>query len=297
MLINKQSLRDSKSAIIVSVLGLGAADVAYRLTAAKSIHGPSGGSLVGLIYGGVGTVLIAVTMLLMVKKAWRTLRIGSAYQWLQWHVWIGLITYPIIGYHAGWHWGGPLEASVLDIVEQSATGRILEYVPSTKATRIVAKGLTFANGVALSHDEQTLFVSETGKYRVWKIPVVADKLDLTQAQTQASLLLEELPGYPDNLMRGSDGKIWLGLAGPRSANVDKMADKPFLRRMTMRLPRSLWPVPKAYGHVMAFTEDGRIIADLQDPSGDYAKTTGVTETSERLYIQSLSAKGLGWLAK
>ena len=195
------------------------------------------------------------------------------------------------------HWGGPLEASVLDIVEQSATGRILEYVPSTKATRIVAKGLTFANGVALSHDEQTLFVSETGKYRVWKIPVVADKLDLTQAQTQASLLLEELPGYPDNLMRGSDGKIWLGLAGPRSANVDKMADKPFLRRMTMRLPRSLWPVPKAYGHVMAFTEDGRIIADLQDPSGDYAKTTGVTETSERLYIQSLSAKGLGWLAK
>jgi sugar lactone lactonase YvrE len=63
-------------------------------------------------------------------------------------------------------WGGTFEASVLDILEQSATGRILEYDPATKATRVVAKGLSFANGVALSQDQQTLFVNETGKYRV-----------------------------------------------------------------------------------------------------------------------------------
>ena len=66
-------------------------------------------------------------------------------------------------------WGGTYEAAVLDIVEQSSTGRILEYDPATKTTRIVAKGLSFANGVVLSLDEQTLFVAETGKYRVWKI--------------------------------------------------------------------------------------------------------------------------------
>ena len=39
------------------------------------------------------------------------------------------------------------------------------------------------------------------------------------------------------------------------------------------------------------------MADLQDPSGAYPETTGVTETKDRLYIQSLHAKGLGWLAK
>ena len=37
-----------------------------------------------------------------------------------------------------------------------------------------------------------------------------------------------------------------------------MADKPFLRELTLRLPRALWPLPKPYGHVMAFTEDGTV---------------------------------------
>jgi hypothetical protein len=67
--------------------------------------------------------------------------------------------------------------------------------------------------------------------------------------------------------------------------------------VVLRLPRSWWPIPKPYGHVMAFTEDGKVVADLQDPSGAYPETTGVTETKDRLYIQSLHAKNLGWMEK
>ena len=59
-------------------------------------------------------------------------------------------------------WGGTFEASVLDILEQSATGRVLEYDPASRAVRVVARGLSFANGVALSSDEQHLFANETG---------------------------------------------------------------------------------------------------------------------------------------
>ncbi|MHB8830467.1 MAG: SMP-30/gluconolactonase/LRE family protein [Syntrophales bacterium] len=194
-------------------------------------------------------------------------------------------------------WGGTFEASVLDILEQSSTGRILEYDPASKTTRVVAKGFSFANGLALSRDEKSLFVNETGKYRVWKISVAAKDLDISNPGDQARVLLDNLPGYPDNLMRGLDGKIWLGFAKPRNSAIDKMAAKPFLRKLTLRLPRALWPIPKAYGHVVAFTEDGKIVADLQDPSGAYPETTAVTETADRLFIQSLHAKGLGWLAK
>lgn len=198
-------------------------------------------------------------------------------------------------------WGGTFEASVLDILEQASTGRILEYDPATKATRLVATGLSFANGVALSGDEQSLFVNETGKYRVWKIAVNASQLDVrtlgTKAHAQAQVLLDNLPGYPDNLMRGLDGKIWLGFAKPRNPTVDNMAGKPWLRSLTLRLPRVLWPIPKAYGHVIAFTEDGKVVADLQDPSGSYPETTAITETKDRLYVQSLHAHGLGWLPK
>ena len=194
-------------------------------------------------------------------------------------------------------WGGTFAASVLDILEQSATGRILEYDPATKATRIVARGLCFANGIALSADEQTLFVAETGRHRVWKVPAGASDLDVTQANSGATVLLDNLPGYPDNLMRGLDGRIWVGFTKPRSAVVDKLADKPFLRELTLRLPRSMWPIPKAYGHVFAFTEDGRVVADLQDPTGAYPETSSATDTPERLYIQSLHAKGIGWLPR
>jgi sugar lactone lactonase YvrE len=194
-------------------------------------------------------------------------------------------------------WGGTFEAAVLDILEQSATSRILEYDPATRGTRVVVKGLSFANGVALSHDEHTLFVAETGRYRIWKVAVAAQDLAAGSGSPQATVLLDNLPGYPDNLMRGADGRIWLGLSGPRSEKVDAMAGKPFLRELTLRLPRALWPLPKPYGHVIAFDESGRIVADLQDPSGVYPQTTGVTETADRLYIQNLHLGVLGWLKR
>ncbi len=202
-------------------------------------------------------------------------------------------------------WGGTFEASVLDILEQSSTGRIIEYDPATKATRIVAKGLSFANGVALSQNERHIFVAETGKYRIWRIEVNAVDLDVRQTSGLSGathIVLPNLPGYPDNLMRGlptADGKakLWVGLAKPRSAVVDGMAEKPWLRSITLRLPRFTWPIPPRYGHVIAFTEDGTIVQDLQDPTGAYPETTSVLETKERLYIQSLHAKNIGWMKR
>ncbi len=111
------------------------------------------------------------------------------------------------------------------------------------------------------------------------------------------MILANLPGYPDNLMRGLDGRLWVGFAKPRGKAIDAMASYPLLRKMTLRLPRAFWPVPPAYGHVMAFDETGKVLLDLQDPQGTYPETTGVTETPDRLYIQSLHAKALGWLPK
>jgi sugar lactone lactonase YvrE len=193
--------------------------------------------------------------------------------------------------------GSTYEAAVLDIIEQRCSGRILVHDPAAKTTRTMISGLCFANGVALSDDEQHLFVAETGNYRVWKVAIGAMGLDIRQPSHQAQLLFDNLPGYPDNLMRGLNGRIWLAFSGPRSPKVDEMARTPWLRSLTLRLPRALWPVPKPYGHVMAFDESGRVLADLQDPSGAYPQTTGVTETAGRLYIQNLHNTTLGWMPK
>jgi len=160
-------------------------------------------------------------------------------------------------------------------------------------------GLSFANGVALSANEQFLFVAETGEYRIWKIAVTANDVTayeaLATSREDARVLLDNLPGYPDNLMRGADGRIWCGFAKPRAPFADRTASMPWLRTLALRLPRAMWPVPPAYGHVFAFDESGWVVADLQDPTGAYPETTAVTEHEGRLYIQSLHAASLGVL--
>lgn len=194
-------------------------------------------------------------------------------------------------------WGGTYPASVLDVLEQSATGRVLAYDPATGKTRIVAHGLSFANGIALGADGHTLFVNETGRYRLWKIDGRASDLNVRSGSPQARVLLDNLPGYPDNLMRGRDGRIWVGLFRPRNPAADSLAERPFIRKMLLRLPRFLLPLGEPYGHVFAIDEEGRVTADLQDPSGAYPETTGATETADRLYIHSLHARAIGWLPR
>ncbi len=194
-------------------------------------------------------------------------------------------------------WGGTYEASVLDILEQAASGRVLAHDPTTASTYVVARGFSFANGIALSSDGRTLFVSETGRYRIWKIDNRARDLDVQSGSGQARVLLDNLPGYPDNLMRGRDGRIWVGLFRPRNPAADGLSQKPFMRKVLLRLPRSLLPVGEPYGHVFAFDENGQVTEDLQDPSGAYPETTGVTETANRLYIHSLHAPAMGWVPR
>ena len=139
-------------------------------------------------------------------------------------------------------WGGMLAASMLDIIEQSASGRVLAHDPATGRTRVVARGFSFPNGIALSSDGHSLFVNETGRYRLWKIDGRANDLNVQSGSPQARVLLDNLPGYPDNLMRGRDGRIWVGLFKPRNPAADSLAEKPFLRKILLRLPRFMLPL-------------------------------------------------------
>src|SRR5262249_13217320 len=122
-------------------------------------------------------------------------------------------------------------------------------------------------------------------------------IDVQRASPHAAVLIDNLPGYPDNLMRGRDGRIWVGLFRPRNPAADSLAQRPFFGAVLLRLPRVFLPTGKPYGHVFAINEEGRVVEDLQDPSGVYPETTGATETADRLYIHSLHAPTIGWQAR
>lgn len=200
-------------------------------------------------------------------------------------------------------WGGTFEASVLDTLEHSCTGRLIAIEPDGRAA-VAMRDLCFPNGLALAGDGLHLLLSETTAYRIWKLRTDTRDLsakalaDAPEAlDTPARVILDKLPGFPDNLARGENGRVWTGLTKPRSPVIDFAAGHPWLRSLTMRLPRSLWPVPKAYGHVIAFDDEGKVVADLQDPDGLYPETTAVTEAGGRLFVQSLHARAIGWMER
>lgn len=182
---------------------------------------------------------------------------------------------------------GTYGASLLDINEHGGNGRVLEYDPSTGKTTTLLSGLNFANGVSVSHDQQYLLVNETGSYRVLKVALNGPE------RGQAKVLVDNLPGFPDNLNRGHDGIYWLGLASPRSAPLDALSQNPGLRKVVQRLPAFMRPEAQRYGHVVAFDENGKILVSLQDPLGMYAYTTGALEVGDKLYVSSLHEKALG----
>jgi len=139
------------------------------------------------------------------------------------------------------------------------------------------------NGIAVTHDGTALLVNEMGSYRVLRI----ERTGVARGAMQA--VVTDLPGFPDNIRRGLDGRYWIALVSPRSGIADWMSDKPMLRKMLMRLPAALRPGPKDYGHVIAIDSTWRVLADLQDPSGKLPSLTSALETEGMLWLGSLSA--------
>jgi hypothetical protein len=91
------------SAIIVA-LSL-AIYVPYAMNAPQ---GPHGGSGVGLLFGVVGFAFMLFAALLGARKRVPVWRLGRAQAWMRGHLWLGLLSLPLILFHGGVHFGGTL---------------------------------------------------------------------------------------------------------------------------------------------------------------------------------------------
>jgi len=152
-------------------------------------------------------------------------------------------------------------------------------------------GLNFANGVAVAPDQSYVLISETGTYRVLRHWIAGPRRGDTEP------LIENLPGFPDNLSAGLGGRFWLGLISPRNERLDQLSGAPFARTMIQRLPSFVRPRAVAYSHVIAIDQAGKVVASLQDPDGTYRLTTGATESRDYIYVSSVVMPSLGRLPK
>ncbi|XP_078435843.1 protein STRICTOSIDINE SYNTHASE-LIKE 10-like [Wolffia australiana] len=105
-----------------------------------------------------------------------------------------------------------------------ATGRLMSYDPSTGELKVLAEGLSFANGIALSEDKSFIAVVETLHCRVLRYWLKTDKAGQIE-------ILANLPGFPDNISRSPRGGFWVAMYAPRSKVLKMIVPLPWLGRL------------------------------------------------------------------
>ncbi|RBW56253.1 SMP-30/gluconolactonase/LRE family protein [Ruegeria sp. A3M17] len=181
--------------------------------------------------------------------------------------------------------GGTKPTSVLTIWEQSDTGYVARHA-TDGTTEKLAEGFVYTNGVALSPDEDFLLIAETGRARVHKLWLTGPKAG------QKEVLMDNLPGYPDNIEAQGDGTFWMAFASPRVPS-EALMPYPFLRKMIWRLGPMVRPAPINRGMMVQFDGDGNILQTLQDPGGRLGITTGGKVVGGHFYVMTLDSPWFG----
>lgn len=121
-----------------------------------ALNGPSGGSVIGIMLGILGSAFMLFAGLLGMRKRFRTWRIGRAEFWMRGHLWLGLIALPIIWMHAGFRHGGTLTTVLMwltyVIVVSGIIGAIFQHFMPRAMTRNVPDETIFEQiGNVLRH--------------------------------------------------------------------------------------------------------------------------------------------------
>lgn len=126
----------------VSVGTLIIGGVGYAIYSAMSVRGPSGGSAVGLIYGIVGYALMLFAGLLGLRKKFPIWQVGRATTWMRGHLWLGLLAFPLILFHAAFSLGaGALTRALMVlfivVVASGVLGAVLQhFIPRLMTERV-----------------------------------------------------------------------------------------------------------------------------------------------------------------
>ena len=99
--------------VFATVAALTVASATYIGIALRSSAGPRGGSATGLAFGIAGYGLMIYAGLLGARKKVPVWRLGRAQTWMRGHLWLGLLSFPLILFHGGFHSRGPLTAALM----------------------------------------------------------------------------------------------------------------------------------------------------------------------------------------
>jgi hypothetical protein len=178
--------------LIASVIILGVSTFVYIAYAASSPAGPTGGSATGLTFGIVGFAFMIFAGLLAARKKVAIWRLGRAQAWLRGHLWLGLLSLPMMFFHAGFQFGGVLTKVLMILL-----------------ITVVASGLF---GAALQHYMPRLMTSEV------PMETIFEQIDHVREQlvAEADALVDGIcgPTQIEDVALSGGGAVAVATAAP-----------------------------------------------------------------------------------
>ena len=182
-------------------------------------------------------------------------------------------------------------ADIIEVFERRPSGRLLVYDPVSGQLDLLLDDLYFANGVALSADEDFVLVNETYEHRIIRYWLKGAK------RGTADVFVDNLPGYIDNITEGPDGSFWLAVVSARTDALDALVSRPFMRKIVWRLMALTGASPAAHhSYAVKLSPEGAPLISLEDDSGHIYMMTSVLQYGDRLYLGSLTMSALGIIA-
>lgn len=179
---------------------------------------------------------------------------------------------------------------MVDALEARGNGRIISFDPQSGRTRTIIPNLRFPNGICMCRDDESFLFAETwgcSISRYWFAGAKAGKVEV---------VVPDLPGYPDNINRASDGGYWIALVGMRTPAFDRILTYPALRkRMVERVAPDEWLFPNMnFGCMIKIDIDGNVTDCLWDRSGkNHPMITSMREHRGWLYLGGVSNNRIG----
>jgi ribose transport system permease protein len=178
----------------------------------------------------------------------------------------------------------------VDGLEARGNGRIICYNPNTGTTHTALRGLKFPNGICIASDGQSILFAETFGCSIKRYWFDGPKTGKVET------VMDNLPGYPDNINLASDGNYWLAMVGMRSPALDLAWRMPgFRKRMGKRVPIDEWLFPNINtGCVIKFNERGEVLESFWDLQGvNHPMITSMREHRGYLYLGGISNNRIG----
>ncbi|CAJ1942247.1 unnamed protein product [Sphenostylis stenocarpa] len=172
----------------------------------------------------------------------------------------------------------PLKDAVLDILEGKPNGRFFSYNPATKKTTLIAQNLYFANGVAVSPDQQFVVFCESTLMRCSKYYVQGPKKGSIEKFC-------DVPGTPDNIHYVGEGQYLVAIFTAFTPELDFAFRYPFIRKVAAIVTKYVvnLPISKNGGFLVVDLE-GKPTAHYYDPK---LSLTSAIKIGNHIYAGSI----------